>query len=352
MSSEAQSSRAQPSRAQSSKAAASELEYYSYELRTESIAQIPAEPRDSARLLVAGAPGLEPEHRRVSDLPDILQPGDLLVVNDTRVRPARLNLTKSTGGAAEVLLIEPAGDPQTWLAMIKPGKRLPPGTLLYEVDEPIVQIVSVREDGLREVRVLDHERASQIGTLPLPPYITRKPDDYERYQTVYSKREGSVAAPTAGLHLTDALLAKLADVGVQMVRVELEVGLGTFKPITAGSLDDHEMHSESYRIEPEVWEQIQSAKRVVAVGTTVVRTLESAAATGQLSGSTNLFIRQSFNWQVVHVLMTNFHMPHSTLLVLVDAFYGSGWKDLYRDAISAGYGVGSFGDAMLLQRSG
>ena len=329
----------------------SELAYYSYKLPPESIAQIPAEPRDSARLLVAGSPGSEPEHKQVSDLPDILQPGDLLVVNDTRVRPARLNLTKTTRGAAEVLLLEPAGDPQTWVAMVKPGKRLPPGTILYEADEPIVEIVSVREDGLREVRVLDHERASKLGTLPLPPYITRKPDDYERYQTVYSRREASVAAPTAGLHLTDGVLAKLGKLGVQMVRVELEVGLGTFKPITADSLDDHEMHHETYRIEPEIWQQIRSAKRVVAVGTTVVRTLESAAATGQLSGSTNLFIRQGFNWQVVDVLMTNFHMPYSTLLVLVDAFYGPTWKDLYSDAVSAGYGVGSFGDAMLLQRS-
>ncbi len=334
-----------------SESGSSELAFFSYDLPPESIAQIPAEPRDSARLLVGGSAGSEPLHRRVADLPDLLQPGDLLVVNDTRVRPARLNLTKVTGGAAEVFLVEPAGDPQTWLAMVKPGKRLPPGTILYDADQPIVEIIAVRDDGLREVCVLDHERAAQLGTLPLPPYITRKPDDYERYQTVYSKREGSVAAPTAGLHLTDDVLARLSEAGVQMARVELEVGLGTFKPITADSLDDHEMHYETYRIEPEVWNKIQSAKRVVAVGTTVVRTLESAAATGQLAGSTNLFIRKGFNWQVVDVLMTNFHMPQSTLLVLVDAFFGPTWTDLYSNAVKAGYGVGSFGDAMLLERS-
>lgn len=333
----------------------SELEFFSYELPKESIAQVPAEPRDSARLLVVNNADAELEHRSVSDLPILLRSGDLLVVNDTRVRRARLSLTKSTGGAAEVLLTEPDGDPQTWLALVKPGKRLQPGTVLYDGDHPVVEILSIGEDGQRRVRVLDHERASTLGTLPLPPYISptldsSEPRDPERYQTVYARREGSVAAPTAGLHLTQELLAQLEAAGIEIARVELEVGLGTFKPMTAPSLADHEMHHETYRIESEVWRKIQSAKRVVAVGTTVVRTLESAALTGELTGSTDLFIREGFDWKVVDVLITNFHMPHSTLLVLVDAFIGHRWKDLYAEALNHGYGVGSFGDAMLLTR--
>jgi S-adenosylmethionine:tRNA ribosyltransferase-isomerase len=334
----------------------SELEFFSYELPEQSIAQVPAEPRDSARLLVVDGPDVAVAHQTVSDLRNLLRSGDLLVVNDTRVRRARLNLIKSTGGAAEVLLTEPDGDPQTWLALVKPGKRLPPGTILYDGEQPVVEILSVGDDGQRRVRVIDHERASKLGTLPLPPYISPTldssgPRDPERYQTVYSRREGSVAAPTAGLHLTLELFTKLQAAGVEVARVELEVGLSTFRPITTPWLADHEMHHETYRIEPEVWSKIQSAKRVVAVGTTVVRTLESAAATGELTGSTNLFIREGFDWNVVDVLMTNFHMPRSTLLVLVDAFIGHGWKDFYADAIEYGYGVGSFGDAMLLTRS-
>lgn len=328
------------------------LDFFTYDLPSDAIAQVPANPRDSARLLVAGRAGedLPASHIRVHNLPEFLRAGDLLVVNDTRVRPARLRLRKSTGGAAEVVLIEPEGENETWLALIKPGKRLPEGTVLYSGEVPVVEILDARAGGLRRVRVLDHNEAGAIGVLPLPPYINTKLDDPERYQTVYAKRESSVAAPTAGLHLTEHLLDDVQARGVGLARVELEVGLGTFKPMKAHRLDDHEMHYERYRIDTETWEQIRAAERVIAVGTTVVRALESAAITGILQGSTNLFIREGFRWQVVDVLMTNFHMPYSTLLVLVDAFYGHGWKGLYEDAIRRGYGVGSFGDAMLLTR--
>jgi S-adenosylmethionine:tRNA ribosyltransferase-isomerase len=328
---------------------ANEVDFFSYDLPAGAIAQVPADPRDAARLLVDDDGSVR--HKRVSDLPALLREGDLVVVNDTRVRPARLRLTKATGGAAEVLLTEPDGDPSNWLAMVKPGKRLPLGTVLFsDSGEPVIEMTGIRDDGLREVKVLNHDVATSLGTVPLPPYITSKVDDLERYQTVYSRREGSVAAPTAGLHITDELLARLGEAGIGLARVELEVGLGTFKPMTAAVLDDHEMHHERYHIDSDTWRQIKSAKRVVAVGTTVVRTLESAAIYGDLSGSTDLFIRSDFDWKVVDVLMTNFHMPHSTLLVLIDSFIGHRWKDLYAEAITEGYGVGSFGDAMLLTR--
>lgn len=329
---------------------ANKVDFFSYDLPEGVIAQVPADPRDSARLLVDDGDSVR--HKRVSDLPSLLREGDLVVVNDTRVRPARLRLTKATGGAAEVLLTEPDGDPLNWLAMVKPGKRLPVGTVLFSDDGiPVIEIVAIRNDGLRQVKVLNHDVATSLGTVPLPPYITAKVEDLERYQTVYSRREGSVAAPTAGLHITDNLLAALSEAGIGLARVELEVGLGTFKPMTAQSLDDHEMHHEHYHIDSDTWRQITTAKRVVAVGTTVVRTLESAAIYSDLSGSTDLFIRPDFDWKIVDVLMTNFHMPHSTLLVLIDSFIGHRWKDLYVEAISEGYGVGSFGDSMLLTRA-
>lgn len=326
-----------------------EAERYAYDLRPDQIAQRPTEPRDRARLLDASDPD-HPVDRLMRDLGSILRAGDLVVVNDTRVRRARLRLVKATGGAAEVLLIEPTGDPAEWLALVKPARRLPAGTVLYDAGRAVIEIVAVEAGGQRRVRVLDDAVARESGVLPLPPYIRIEPSDPDRYQTVYARRPGSVAAPTAGLHFTSELLDRLAEQGVGRVAIDLEVGLGTFAPMSALRLDDHEMHAERYRVDPGVWERVGAAARVIAVGTTVVRTLETVALTGELAGETSLFIRPGFRWNVVDALLTNFHMPRSTLLVLVEAFIGPRWREIYRDALERGYQVGSFGDAMFLLR--
>ena len=326
---------------------------FDYELPPEAIAQHPVEPRDAARLLVAGPPH---RHRTVADLPALLEPGDLLVINDTKVIPARLHLKKPTGGAVEVLLLEPTGNHGShgkgseWQALVRPGKRLPVGAILELNSRPVMEIVGQLDDGRRLVSVLVDDLLEQAGEMPLPPYITEPLADPERYQTVFAQRPGSVAAPTAGLHLTNGVLDELETRGVDVARVELRVGLGTFRPISAEMVADHEMHQESYRVSPDVWHQITDAKRVVAVGTTVVRTLESVAQTGNLEGSTGLFISRGFEWRVVDRLLTNFHVPRSSLLVLVDAFVGPVWRHVYSEALEQGYRFLSFGDAMLLDR--
>ncbi len=326
------------------------IDAYDYPLEPDQIAQVPAEPRDAARLLDVRNDG-DPIDRVVSDLPDLVKPGDVIVVNNSRVRKARLRLRKQTGGAAEVLLVSPTGDPAIWLALVKPGRRLQPGTVLYDRGQPVVEVMEPTPGGERLVKVLDDASVDQIGALPLPPYIRTDPSDPERYQTVYADRPGSVAAPTAGLHFTPELLERCRGAGANILSVDLEVGLGTFAPVTAPTLDEHRMHSEVYRIDPETWARISAADRVIAVGTTVVRTLETVAQTGEFTGSTDIFIRPGFHWQVVDALLTNFHMPRSTLLVLVEAFIGAGWQQIYPDAINRGYRVGSFGDAMFLTRS-
>lgn len=327
----------------------SEIDRYVYDLRPDQIAQHPTEPRDQARLLDARHPDRLSD-RVVADLDTLLEPGDLVVVNTTRVRRARLLVRKGSGGSAEVVLVEPAGDPAEWLALVKPARRLPIGTVLYHGDRPVLEITGVVPDGRRRVRVLDEARVESSAVVPLPPYIKIELDDPERYQTVYAEHPGSVAAPTAGLHFTPDLLGRLDRRGIQRVAVDLEVGLGTFAPVVAARLDDHLMHEERYRVSAAAWERIASADRVVAIGTTVVRTLETVARTGSLSGATDLFIRTGFEWKVVDLLLTNFHMPRSTLLVLVDAFIGPRWRTIYAEALERGYRVGSFGDAMLLSR--
>lgn len=346
---------------------------FDYDLPERAIAQTPIEPRDRARLLVARtwdpdaprtahpadqappAGTVEPappgpvEHRTVADLDQILRPGDLLVVNDTKVLAARLNLNKPTGGAVEVLLLEPTGEHGRWQALVRPSKRVAPGTVLELDGRPMATVGEVLADGRRLVDI-SPEAIDVAGQVPLPPYIHEPLADPDRYQTVFARRLGSVAAPTAGLHLTDDLLARLSDRGVGIERVELRVGLGTFRPITAELIADHDMHAEHYSVTAEAWQRIQDAERVVAVGTTVVRTLESVARTGRLDGDTSLFITRGFDWQVVDVLLTNFHVPRSSLLVLVDAFIGPRWRSLYRVALDEGYRFLSFGDCMLLER--
>ncbi|MGB5756754.1 MAG: tRNA preQ1(34) S-adenosylmethionine ribosyltransferase-isomerase QueA [Acidimicrobiales bacterium] len=331
---------------------------FDYELPESSIAQRPIEPRDSARLLVAtrsdddvvGEAGARLSHRRVADLDRILRPGDLLVVNDTKVLAARLKLRKRTGGAVEVLLLEPTGEHGRWQALVRPGKRVAPGTQLELDGRVLATVGAVLSDGRRLVDIAP-EAVDIAGQIPLPPYIHEPLADAERYQTVFARRPGSVAAPTAGLHLTDELLGRLDQRGIEVAKVELRVGLGTFRPITTELIEDHDMHAEHYSVDAEVWRRVQAADRVVAVGTTVVRTLESVARTGRLEGDTSLFIRRGFRWQVVDLLLTNFHVPRSSLLVLVDAFIGPRWRSIYREALDNGYRFLSFGDCMLLERA-
>ncbi|HAS11999.1 MAG TPA: tRNA preQ1(34) S-adenosylmethionine ribosyltransferase-isomerase QueA [Acidimicrobiaceae bacterium] len=331
---------------------------FDYDLPDSAIAQAPVEPRDAARMLVDRGAGAAPEHRTVADLPGLLGPDDVVVVNTTRVLRARLHLRKATGGAVEVLLLEPLeGD--RWEALVRPGRRVPPGTVLAPVadDGPPLQVEvgEILDEGRRVVSLVTDDVVAALdahGAVPLPPYITEPLGDPDRYQTVYADRPGSVAAPTAGLHLTDRVLDGIRAAGAQVVGVDLWVGLGTFRPISAEQVEDHEMHTERYQVPEATWAACEQADRVVAIGTTTVRALESAAATGSLSGRTDLFLHPGSEVAVVDVLLTNYHLPRSSLLVLVEAFAGPHWRDLYATALAEGYRFLSFGDCMLLGRDG
>jgi S-adenosylmethionine:tRNA ribosyltransferase-isomerase len=325
-----------------------------YPLPPEAIAQHPVEPRDAARLLVDRGPDRVPEHRHVHDLPDLLHEGDVVVVNDTRVLPARLFVTRASGGRVEVLLVrrlDAAG--RAWEALVRPSRKIAPGERL--AGEGFGVVVGVRtDDGARRLVEIDAPGdpvAALLahGQMPLPPYITATLDDPERYQTVYARRAASAAAPTAGLHLTGAVLDRLRDRGVEVLTVELVVGLDTFKPVTVDDPAEHVIHTEEFRVDPAVLARCLAAERVVAVGTTSVRALESAAA-GITGERTNLFIRRPYDWKVVDVLLTNFHLPRTTLLLMIDAFVGPRWRQLYDLALAERYRFLSFGDAMLLQR--
>jgi S-adenosylmethionine:tRNA ribosyltransferase-isomerase len=333
---------------------------FDYELPEGRIAQHPLAERDAARLLVDEGPDAAPSHRIVRDLPDLLDPGDLLVVNTTRVLPARLPLRKRTGGAAEVLLLERI-EGTTWEALVRPSRKLPAGTELRPPDDADDLRVIMGADlgeGRRHVEVIvDGDELTVLerhGQMPLPPYITETLGDPERYQTVFSERPESAAAPTAGLHLTPEVLARCREREIGLAQVELVVGLGTFRPIVTDAVEDHVMHSERYRVSAstlDACEQVRAAAgHVVAVGTTAVRALESAASTGEPEGRTDLFITPGFEFQVVDRLMTNFHLPRSSLLVMVEAFVGPRWRDLYAAALADDYRFLSFGDAMLLSR--
>jgi len=330
------------------------VEVPEYELPDEAIAQLPLEPRDSARLLDATDPGAAVAHRHVRDLPELLGEGDVLVVNSSRVVPARLRLFKATGGAAEVLLLEQEGDDRrSWTALVRPGRRLAPGTVLTAAPGTAGAVDVERLDGgQRRVRFLaDPVHVIETsGTVALPPYIRAPLQDPGRYQTVYADRPGSVAAPTAGLHLTDEVLDRCRARGVEVHAVDLAIGLATFKPVVADRAEEHAIHRERYRVPVETWEACRTARRVVAVGTTTVRALETAAATGTMEGSSDLFIRGDFRFAVVDVLLTNFHLPRSTLLLMLEAFCGPRWRRLYETALAAGYRFLSFGDAMIVGR--
>ncbi len=306
---------------------ASELDY---ELPPELVAQHPAERRDASRLLVYDRATGAVRHRTFGDLPDELS-GELAVVNDTRVVPARIRLERPKG---EVLLLEHEGGGE-WLALARPTRRLKPG-----MRHGALELV----EHLGEGRWRVHLEGEPGGEAPLPPYITEPLADPSRYQTVYADEAGSAAAPTAGLHFTPELLQRL-----DVERVTLHVGLDTFRPLATETLEEHELHGERYSVRPESWEQIRAADRVLAVGTTTVRVLETVARTGELAGRTTLFVTPGFDFRRVDALLTNFHLPRSTLLALVMAFAGvEETRRLYRLAVEERYRFYSFGDAMLL----
>jgi S-adenosylmethionine:tRNA ribosyltransferase-isomerase len=328
---------------------------FDYELPDAAIAQEAIEPRDSARLLVASTL----EDRSISDLPELLDRGDLIVVNETRVRPARLTAIKPTGGAVEVLLTK-RRDGMTWEALVRPARRVHTGTtmiagplaltVLTEPDRGVVT-VTVSGDGDTD------DLLPGVGQIPLPPYFHGRLDDDERYQTMFAKTVGSAAAPTAALHFTPRLAGALADRGVEITAIDLEVGLDTFRPMGEGPVDNHRIQRERYRVPESVVASIAAARargnRIVAVGTTVVRTLETAAdrdgGVRPGAGESGLFITPGHRFTVVDAVMTNFHAPRSTLLVLIAAMIGDRWRVVYAHALADGYRFLSFGDAMFIE---
>ena len=313
----------------------SELEY---ELPGELIAQVPLGRRDASRLLVYDRRTAEVRHRSITDLPGELGAGDLVVVNDTRVVPGRLRVRRPGGGDAEILLVERRNG-SLWEALARPSRRLRPAMRLDSVTNP-VELVEHLGDGRWLVRV----EGEPAGDVPLPPYIRQRLADADRYQTVYANVPGSAAAPTAGLHLTPALLEQL-----DVERVTLHVGLDTFKPVSEDLVEDHVIHGERYRVDATVRDRIQEAARVVAVGTTTFRVIETLARGGPLEGRTDVFATPGFAVRRVDALLTNFHLPRSTLLALVMAFAGiEETRELYRIAIAERYRFYSFGDAMLI----
>jgi S-adenosylmethionine:tRNA ribosyltransferase-isomerase len=349
---------------------------FDYPLPPERIAQTPAEPRDSSRLLVLrrndpgedGNPKIE--HRNFRHLLEYLRAGDLTVFNRSRVIPARLRGVEAKSGApAEVMLVRRLG-PHLWEALVRPGRRLRSGAevLVGPVGGPAgsseatVQIIGAGENGLRTVRLSDDVSLDQLGEMPLPPYINEKLTDAERYQTVYGNVPGSVAAPTAGLHFTDDLLAEIRGIGVKTAWVTLHVGLDTFRPVRGEDIGEHKIHTEWYELPAETAEAVNATRRaggrIFAVGTTTVRTLEQVAADthqanraliGPVSGDADLFILPGHQFRLVDGMLTNFHLPRSTLLMLVSAFAGrERILAAYREAVDQGYRFYSFGDAMLI----
>lgn len=360
------------------------LTAYDYELPEERIAQNPVVPRDTSRLLVVKSP-TEHSHHIFSELPELLQPGDLLILNNTRVIQARLYGRKSTGAPVEVLLLEES-QPNIWLALVKPGRRLKAGaqikfepasealpseavpfnihSLGAEITSPFTAKVLGTEQStggrFLELFLPKGATLAQVlqvyGHVPLPPYITKSSALPSQYQTVYAEKPGSVAAPTAGLHFTEELLIRLEQRGIQRAFVTLNIGVGTFRPVEVENVTEHQMHSEWALVPESTVAKIRETKaqggRIIAVGTTAVRSLEGAAAGGELQpfcGKTDLFIYPGYQWRVVDGLITNFHLPKSSLLMLVSAMVGrQRLLDLYQEAIAQKYRFYSFGDAMLI----
>ena len=331
-----------------------------YDLPEELIAQTPVEPRDHSRLLAVDRATGRVEHRHFYDILDYLDPGDALVVNETRVIPARLYGERPSGGACEVLLLKQVGV-KTWETLVRPGKKLRPGAeILFGGGRLTAKVLSSTDAGGRVVEFCCEgplEAAlDELGEMPLPPYIHEKLADPERYQTVYARQDGSAAAPTAGLHFTPVLLDAVRAKGVDVIPVLLHVGLGTFRPVKAENIEDHEMHSEYYEVTEDAAARVNAARerggRIVAVGTTSVRTLESAAEGRRLtprSGWTNIFITPGYEFKLVDALITNFHLPGSTLVMLVSALLGrERTLAVYEEAVRERYRFFSFGDAMFI----
>lgn len=333
-----------------------------YDLPGELIAQHPAEPRDSSRLMVVNKTSGECTHRHFRDITEYLGPDDCLILNDTKVLPARIYGTREdTGAVVEFLLLSQKGKDE-WEALAGPGKKAKPGCR-FSFGEGLMkcEVTDVTPDGNRIIR-FEYEGnfynlLDRIGEMPLPHYITEKLEDNDRYQTVYARERGSAAAPTAGLHFTEELLGKIAANGTEIGYVTLHVGLGTFRPVKAENIEDHKMHSEHYTLPPETAEIIRRTKerggRVFAVGTTCTRTLESVASfKGEITadeGDTSIFIYPGYEFKCVDCLITNFHLPESTLIMLVSAFCGyDNTMNAYKTAVEERYRFFSFGDAMLI----
>lgn len=337
------------------------LSDFVYDLPEERIAQTPIEPRDHSRLMVLDRASNTIEHKHFYDVIDYLNPGDVLVINETRVIPARLLGTRPSGGACEILLLKQLA-PKRWETLVRPGKKLRPGAEVIFGDRRLVaHIAETLPDG---GRIVDFScegtmeaALDELGEMPLPPYIHEKLEDRDRYQTVYARQQGSAAAPTAGLHFTPELMDRIREKGIEIVPVLLHVGLGTFRPVKVENVEDHEMHSEYFEVTEAAAEKINAARaggnRVIAVGTTSVRTLESAAENGVLKagkGDTKIFIRPGYHYQMVDALITNFHLPGSTLIMLVSALYDREHiLTAYETAVKDEYRFFSFGDAMLIK---
>jgi S-adenosylmethionine:tRNA ribosyltransferase-isomerase len=329
---------------------------FDYHLPTELIAQTPIEPRDTARLLRLDRASGAIEHHHFYDLPDLLQPGDLLVANESRVIPARIFGRKAgTGGAVEMLLLRRIDD-VTWQALLR-GHRLKIGSRIEVRADVIAEVIDQAATGERVIRFSQpiDDRLSELGEMPLPPYIHEPLHDPERYQTIYSHTLGSAAAPTAGLHFTANVFDRLKQRGIDMMYVTLHIGLDTFKPVETNDIEQHHIHTEFVQFTEEVAAQVRQARRdgrrVIAVGTTTVRVLETAARHGlqAFTGNTDLFIYPGFEFRAIDGMITNFHLPRSSLLMLVAAFAGKAQIDrAYAEAMAARYRFYSFGDAMLI----
>ncbi len=339
-----------------------QLSDFYYDLPEELIAQDPLLKRSDSRLMVLNREDDSIEHKHFGDIKDYIKPGDCLVINDTKVLPARLIGSKEgTGASIEVLLLK-RHDDKTWETLVKPGKKARPGARISFGDGKLIgEVVDVVEEGNRLVRFeyegIFEEVLDELGQMPLPPYITHRLEDKNRYQTVYAKHTGSAAAPTAGLHFTDELLEELTTMGVKIARVTLHVGLGTFRPVKVDNILEHHMHSEFYMIDEEAANIINETKvnggKIISVGTTSTRTLETvAAADGTIkpcSGWTEIFIYPGYKFKCVDRLITNFHLPESTLLMLVSALYDrEKVLEAYKVAVDERYRFFSFGDAMLI----
>ncbi|MGH8927630.1 MAG: tRNA preQ1(34) S-adenosylmethionine ribosyltransferase-isomerase QueA [Acidimicrobiia bacterium] len=329
---------------------------FRYELPEDAIAQTPVEPRDSARLLNTR----DLSDHVFSELPDLLESGDLVVVNRSRVRAARMTGTKPSGGRIEALLLRPLAGGR-WQAAVRPARRLQRGA---ELDFGRIKAVveSTPREGLVELSLTADgdlkATIAEVGSVPLPPYIYQQLHDPERYQTIFAQELGSAAAPTAGLHFTESLVSRLRDRSIDIAEIELQIGLDTFRPISTDSIESHRIHSEAFQVPSETARAVAACQRrggrVIAVGTTVVRALESRAnASGDVepgAGSTSLYITPGFRFAVVDILLTNFHLPATSLIVLVAAFMGEDWRKAYATALQRGYRFLSFGDAMLTRR--